>query len=347
MKFVITGEHWGDPASFRLNFKIKNDDNANPLQLAGGSHVLFEEVRLMASGTEIERITNYGRIHELFRSVLMSSDFNANEAVEDGRTVDATLNPPTKAKKIGKGQYLSVSMQPLLGFLASGKYVPLRYCPLELTFTLASADDALDLVDKSPSRAYSIRQAEMRYSVVRLDSALESGFASMLLQQRALQLSYRTLLNFTSTIPAGANTHQASVVRALSRIAGVFITFVDGDGVDAANRVVTKFVNPSRTIALSAGEAEPDYGIERDLKIALTLGSKQWPEMSPASSQSELFSLLRQAVNIYDTGVPTLAINSAGYSSDKFCAGIPTAIIPGQPFSSVSSRSGEARILQK
>jgi hypothetical protein len=259
MKFVITGEHWGDPASFRLNFKIKNDDNANPLQLAGGSHVLFEEVRLMASGTEIERITNYGRIHELFRSVLMSSDFNANEAVEDGRTVDATLNPPTKAKKIGKGQYLSVSMQPLLGFLASGKYVPLRYCPLEL-----------------------------------------------------------------------------------SRIAGVFVTFVGGTEAAAANQVVTKFVNPSRAIANGDGEGEDEgYGLERDLKIAVTLGSKQWPKMSPASSQSELFSLPRQAVNIYDTGVSTVAINSAGYSSDKFCAGIPTAIIPGQPFSSVSSRSGD------
>jgi hypothetical protein len=233
-------------------------------------------------------------------------------------------------------------MQPLLGFLASGKYVPLRYCPLELTLTLASANDALALAADSPSRQYSIRQAEMRYSVVRLDSALESGFASMLLQQRALQLSFRTLINFTSSVPPGATTHQASVVRALSRIAGVFVTFAGGDGADEANQHITKFVNPSRVIANGPGEGEDaGFGVERDLKLALTLGSKQWPEMSPASSQSEMFSLLRQAVNIYDQSVATLAIDARGYSTDKFCAGIPTAIIPGQPFASVSSRSGD------
>jgi hypothetical protein len=91
-----------------------------------------------------------------------------------------------KAKKIGAGRELSVSMQTLLGFRARVKNVPFRYCPLELTFMLASADDALALVGDSPSKQYSIRQAEMRYPVVRLDSALESVFASMLLQQKVL-----------------------------------------------------------------------------------------------------------------------------------------------------------------
>lgn len=73
----------------------------------------------------------YGRTHELFRSLFMSADWNQNEAIEDGRMFEGANYPQAKAKKIGAGSTLSCNMTPLLGFMASGCYLPLRYAPLE------------------------------------------------------------------------------------------------------------------------------------------------------------------------------------------------------------------------
>jgi hypothetical protein len=61
----------------------------------------------------------------------------------------------------------------------------------------------------------------------------------------------------------------------LSRIAGIFVTFVGVDGTAAANRAITKFANPSRAIANGDGEIEDaGFGIEWDLKLAVTLGKQ-------------------------------------------------------------------------
>jgi hypothetical protein len=67
IRFVLTGEQgWCDPATLRLAFKLRNDSADGVLQLAGGAHVLFDEVRLLCAGTEIERITSYGRTTSSF-----------------------------------------------------------------------------------------------------------------------------------------------------------------------------------------------------------------------------------------------------------------------------------------
>ena len=97
--------------------------------------------------------------------------------------------------------------------------------------TLARPDDALAPAPAPPlanfnlSRDFELNQCELMFSTVRLDSALEAGFSSMMLSGRALQLSLRTVICQQSIIPAGAVEHQASVSRALSRIAAIFVTF--------------------------------------------------------------------------------------------------------------------------
>lgn len=148
-----------------------------------------------------------------------------------------------------------------------------------------------------------------------------------------------------ASIPAESTSFQASMVRALSRIAGVFVTFVPGAvaAVRVADRLHTKFVNPSQVVPIAdvAGRDEAPIGRERTLSWALQLGGKQWPEMGPSSNMAETFSLLRQAVNVYNTGLQTLGIRESGYNTNQFAVGIPTAIVPGNAFASVSSRSGD------
>jgi len=72
LRFTLSSsEGWLDPSTLRLAFKLKNTSNTDTLQLASGPWCLFDQLRLLIGGVEVERIALYGRQHELFRSLLM------------------------------------------------------------------------------------------------------------------------------------------------------------------------------------------------------------------------------------------------------------------------------------
>ena len=130
-----------------------------------------------------------------------------------------------------------------------------------------------------------------------------------------------------SIIPAGAIEYQATVVRALSRIAAVFVTF---QGRAAVNVSPLRFHNPSAVAA-----------DERTLEWSMQIGSKQWPEMATCKSIAATMCLLKQALNIYDQNLATTSINRDNYITNRYCIGVPTSTIPGQVFSGISTRSGD------
>ena len=106
----------------------------------------------------------------------------------------------------------------------------------------------------------------------------------MMLSGRALHLNLRTIMSQQAILPAGSTEFQATVVRALSRIAAVFVTF---QGRDAANSSLLRFHNPS---ARNGDAAE--NGNERLLEWSVQIGSKQWPEMSTCKSLAATMYLL-------------------------------------------------------
>ena len=197
-----------------------------------------------------------------------------------------------------------------------------------LEFTLARTEDALAAAaDPNQGRDFELAQCELQFSTVRLDSALEAGFSSMMLSGRALQLNLRTIMSQQAIIPAAAVEFQATVVRALSRIAAVFVTF---QGRDAANASILRFHNPSEVV-----------GDERTLEWSVQIGSKQWPEMSTCKSTAATMSLLKQALGIYDQNIACTSITPATYITSRYVIGVPTSTIPGQVFSGISTRSGD------
>ena len=340
MTFNLTnnGEGWLDPSSLRLHFRIRNaapagvDAAANDLlglMPAGGCHCFFSQLRILIGGTEVERKEPYSMLHELFRVCLNTPQSQQEQAVEDGRRYDDNAWPFVTTERIAHGEYLSVCLTPTAGLLGSRKYLPLRLmgsCILE--FTLARTDDCLaPAANPNNSRLFQLEQCELQYSTVRLDSSLEAGFSSMLLSGRALQLNLRTLFSQQAIIPAGATEFQASVVRALSRIAATFIT---SQGADAGTNSLLRFHNPSATL-----------GHERILEWAVQIGSKQWPEMSTCKSMASTMSLLKQALGIYDQNIACTSITKQSYGTHKFVIGVPTSTIPGQVFSGMSTRSGD------
>ena len=128
-------------------------------------------------------------------------------------------------------------------------------------------------------------------------------------------------------IPQDAVEFQATVVRALSRIAAVFVTF---QGRAAANSSILRFHNPSEVV-----------GGESTLEWAVQIGSKQWPEMSTCKSLAPTMSLLKQALGTYDQNIACTSINPANYVANRYVIGVPTSTIPGQVFSGISRRSGD------
>ena len=104
------------------------------------------------------------------------------------------------------------------------KLLPLRYCPLQLYIEFADAIDALGPVDRSPGRDYLVQNVKLLCALVRLDSALESSFASLLMQNRSLTISFNTVSVQSQAVPVG-DSFQMSVVRAQSRINAVFVSF--------------------------------------------------------------------------------------------------------------------------
>ena len=137
--------------------------------------------------------------HELFRVALNTPQSQVEQGVEDGRTFAAGAYPQVAPARIPQGSYKSVTLTPLAGLLQCGKYLPLRLMnSMVLEFSLARTDEALVTAAvgaqvaggfANNSREFELSQCELQFSTVRLDSALEAGFSSMMLSGRALQLN--------------------------------------------------------------------------------------------------------------------------------------------------------------
>ena len=332
MTFSLTSqEGWLDPSSLRLHFRINNTMAAganNGLAPVSGCHCFFSQLRVLINGVEVERCEPYHMLHELFRVVLNTPQSQVEQAVEDGRAMDLAAYPQVNAALLGAQNYRSVCLTPLSGLLTCGKYIPLRYTnSMVLEFSLARTDDCLLPIDANrQSRQFELSQCELQYSVVRLDSSLEAGFASLMLSNRSLQINLRSIVSQASIIPVGATEHQATVVRALSRICGVFVSFQGR----APNDELLRFHNPS---ALD--------GQEHVLEWAVQIGSKQWPESTTCKSTAATMSLLKQTLGTYDQSVACTSITPTSYHDDRYVIGVPTSTIPGQAFSGTSTRSGD------
>ena len=119
-RYNINGD-WLDPASMRIYGKIANT-GAGVLQLASGSHCLFSRIRLFIGGTLCEDLDFYGRSHELFRRLLMPSDWCQNDGIESG--LQSASGNGLAQQQLAPGKTCMFNFQPLLGLLNCGKCYP-------------------------------------------------------------------------------------------------------------------------------------------------------------------------------------------------------------------------------
>ena len=83
IKILMTGDAFLDPSTFRVMFDVANleSDSDKKLRVLGGPHTFFRRMRILANGSLIEDVTDYNRVHEMFR-ILNAKDANINTDAE-------------------------------------------------------------------------------------------------------------------------------------------------------------------------------------------------------------------------------------------------------------------------
>ena len=150
IKILMTGDQFLDPSTFRVMFDVANlAPNADQkLRVLGGAHTFFRRMRVLCSNTLVEDISDYNRVHEMFR-ILNAKDANINSDAEQfGQQWDlvksnhfgtTTRHPDiTTLDGIKGGESQTVLFKPCSGLFNQEKMLPLRYMPITIELELCT-----------------------------------------------------------------------------------------------------------------------------------------------------------------------------------------------------------------
>ena len=153
------------------------------------------------------------------------------------------------------GSYMRLGHKPVCGLLESNYYLPLRYAPLELEFTIVSdehipvitpfakTDDNVHIdangyyfTTGDTSTKWELNNVILRAEVIQLDNTVNKNIVKHLLGQ-SLKLVFPMYHTMTQSFNAGGNEINMNIVKSASKLNGCFITLYRAPraGVDADN----------------------------------------------------------------------------------------------------------------
>jgi len=309
---------WCDPKSVLLSFNLKNDDAANPIQPSTcGCHSLFSSLVVRMSGQEVERITDYGRICELFtklsyspkkRSELAQIGFGT-QAVGTAFPNDNEAHVPNQ---IAAGALQRCFMRfDLAAVLSQSKLLPLWALGggsgLQLILTLAPAADAV-VTGAGKSTQYHLEDIRCLWDEISLASELHESYLSSMLQGTSLRLHLRAYEVHTNYLDNGtAGSFSISIQRSYTRLAAIAICFSQTQADTEASGVLAKLTNRHYFPTASKGDAE--YYVQ--------IGSKRQPQQNVVGTK-ESFYRMQRAVGIGDSLAHTGSVSQADYESNSY-----------------------------
>jgi hypothetical protein len=186
----------------------------------------------MMPGVVIEDIMDYNNVAEMFdilstpqaKLMVKAEGFGGNTANEDITNTD-TLQ--------GIATLQTVCFKPLCGILQQTKFIPLRYCPLEIELELADmaapilteTDGITTVLGNSAatiSQSWKLEACQLKCDICILDNALDNNFVAPLLGGRSFNIVYNTFISNIPTI-VSADT-QINVSRSLTRLRSVCLS---------------------------------------------------------------------------------------------------------------------------
>ena len=248
LRFTISGTGWLDPRSVRVQFKLNNRDQDNKLVLLNAlPHNFFRRMRILMGGTLVEDIDYYNRVVNMLH-ILYPTEKRFNDAVE-GFGLETRYNTPAftalnYCPELGPRQSRVVLFPLLSGLFSQEKYLPLRFTQgiqIELEVVNQYVDAVLATVapvttaylapDYRPvlgmpqlSTNWTISEAQIKASVVTLDSQLDNEYTDHLMSGKNIPIPLSSFVHQVQTI-GETDRPTLSMSRAFTRLNKVFITF--------------------------------------------------------------------------------------------------------------------------
>lgn len=224
-----------DMSTMKIAFRLVNTSDTLPLILAGGPHAVVSRVRIFCQGSLVEDVNHYSRVHHLVAQLLAPRNWRVMSAVESNLGFyDPSLEEdPTIVQIIEMAHYATVLFTPsALGVCNVQKMWPIEMAPLSLEITFSRPEDAVISAASmhrngtESSKSYVLNNLHLQCSQCILDSALTNSFKNLLASGRSLTLAIQTVFT-QSHVHSGADSAQISMVRALSKLGIVFVTYTD------------------------------------------------------------------------------------------------------------------------
>ena len=156
----------------------------------------------------------------------------------------------------GANGYMRLGHKPVCGLLESNYYLPLRYAPLELEFTIVS-DEHIPVVTPftvtdantqndakgyyfttgDTSTSWELNIVILRAEVIQLDNTVNNNIVKHLLEGQSLKLVFPMYHTMTQSFNAAGTEISMNIVKPASKLNGCFITLYRAPraGVDADN----------------------------------------------------------------------------------------------------------------
>ena len=156
----------------------------------------------------------------------------------------------------GANGYMRLGHKPVCGLLESNYYLPLRYAPLELEFTIVS-DEHIPVVTPftvtdantqndakgyyfttgDTSTQWELNNVIIRAEVIQLDNTVNNNIVKHLLEGQSLKFVFPMYHTMTQSFSAGGGEINMNIVKSASKLNGCFITLYRAPraGVDADN----------------------------------------------------------------------------------------------------------------
>ena len=275
----------------------------------------------------------------------------------------------------GANGKVRLAHKPCCGLLESNYYLPLRFAPLELEWTIVSDGTEPVVVpqgngttqtdkngyyfqDGNTSTSWEINNAIIRADVITLDNTVDNNITKHLLEGQSLKLIVPQYHTITQTFNTGGGEINMNIVKSASKLTNAFVTLYrqPRGGEVYANYLVDNYVykrwnyfyNPMingqindgpdpENIPLQAGKGFSDSS--RALAYQLQVQSKKLPEFE-VSSLSEAFYFLRRTLHFMNANQDSLNISYRQFRENKFVMAFSFEKMPDVSFTGINTKMG-------
>ena len=216
IKIQLTGSGFLDLSTVKVIYDLYNDASgaagSNQIRALGSPATFISRMRILAGGTILEDVSEYGRVHTLMKMLKPAEQIDMDNCegfgVPDMRTVE--LNDEN-FHGINPGEHQTAMFKPCSGLLQSGKMIPLQLCPLTFEFEVVSTatdpiqsayttgSNALEVANTSSN--WHIENVMIKADVLKLDNQLENSYMQHALEGKALTINFPTLVKCNPSYP--------------------------------------------------------------------------------------------------------------------------------------------------